>query len=225
VRPTNGGLAFDGNDFTFHGPNDKPMFFDLRAGDRPNASPSLRFLDKDGKPRWRLSVDATGNFRLDNNGTIVPLETADKRTIIGGVAYVDAAGKGTFPGGLNVTSVSGVTSTAVVSNLNADMVDGKHLTLATVPFATTPIFDAGEASTFRMTLTSDVTSSVLSRATAGQLLNFIICQDRTGGRSFRWPSNARGGMLVGTTADKCSVQSFVFDGNNAYATSNGVMNQ
>ena len=37
--------------------------------------------------------------------------------------------------------------------------------------------------------------------------------------------NVRGGMIVGTAASKCSVQSFVFDGTYAYAVSSGVVNE
>lgn len=34
-----------------------------------------------------------------------------------------------------------------------------------------------------------------------------------------------GAMTIGSTASKCSAQSFIFDGTNAYATSAGVTNQ
>ena len=64
--------------------------------------------------------------------------------------------------------------------------------------------------------------ATLSNATAGQTLNFIICQDATGSRTFAWPANILGGMTIGSTASTCSAQSFVFDGTNAYALSSGV---
>jgi hypothetical protein len=225
VRPSPGGLAFDGDDFLFQNHGDHSMYFDLRAGTTINPIQFLRFLDKDGKPRWRISVSAEGNLRFDNGGSLVPLETTGERTVIGGVAYVDERGKGTFPGGVSTSSLSGVTSTAPVPNLNADMVDGQHLTLAKVSFSAAPAFDANKASTFKITLAGGIASSTLSGAASGQLLNFIICQDGAGNHSFQWPSNVKGGMIVGTAASKCSAQTFVFDGTDAYAVSSGVVDE
>src|ERR1700722_2618304 len=180
VRTSPGGLVFDGDDFVFQNHGDHSMFFDLRAGTTVNPIQSLRFLDKDGKPRWRISVSADGNLRVDNSGSLVPLETMGQRTVIGGVAYVDERGKGTFPSGVSTSSLSGVTSTTLVPNLNADMVDGQHLTLAKVSFSAAPMFDASKASTFKITLEGRVASSTLSGAASGQLLNFLICQDGAG---------------------------------------------
>jgi hypothetical protein len=222
VRPGNEGVVFDGGNFLFQRHDDHPMFFDLRSGVTASPDQSLRFLDKDGKTRWRISVNAAGNLKLDNNGALVPLETVGERTVIGGAAYVDKKGKGTFPSGVSTSSLSGLTSTAVVPNLNAEMVNGQHLTLAPMSFSATPTFDAAKANTFKITLAGQVTRSTLSDATPGQMLGFIICQDRGGGHSFRWPSNVRGGMIVDATANKCSVQTFVFDGTEAYALSSGV---
>jgi len=69
-----------------------------------------------------------------------------------------------------------------------------------------------------------VTSSTLSNATTGQQLDFLICQDGTGSRTFVWPTNVLGGMTIGSTLSKCSAQNFIFDGTNAYALSAGVTN-
>jgi hypothetical protein len=96
--------------------------------------------------------------------------------------------------------------------------------LNVVTFSATPTFDALKGNTQKITLTGNVTSSTLSNATAGQSINFIICQDGTGNRTFVWPSNVKGGMTIGSTASKCSAQTFVFDGTNAYALSTGVAN-
>jgi hypothetical protein len=97
--------------------------------------------------------------------------------------------------------------------------------LNTVSFSATPTFDATLGNTQKMTLGGNVTSSTLSNASAGQWLYFIICQDATGGRTFVWPSNVKGGMTIGSAASTCSAQAFIFDGSNAYATSAGVTNQ
>ena len=225
VRTSPDGLVFDGGDFVFQNHSDHATFLDLYSGTTINPSQSLRFLDKDGKPRWRISVSADGDLKVDNNGSLVPLETTGERTVIGGVAYVDGKGKGTFPSGVITSSLSGVTSTAVVPNLNAEMVDGQHLTLAKVGFSAAPKFDASKASTFKIILAGQVTSSMLSGAAPGQLLNFIICQDAVGDHRFQWPSNVRGGMIVGLARSKCSVQSFVFDGTYAYAVWSGIVDE
>ena len=61
-------------------------------------------------------------------------------------------------------------------------------------------------------------------AGAGEEIDFLICQDSTGSRTFVWPTNVKGGMTIGSTASKCSAQAFAFDGSSAYATSPGVTN-
>jgi hypothetical protein len=96
--------------------------------------------------------------------------------------------------------------------------------LNAVTFSASPTFDASLGNTQKITLTGDVTGSTLSNAFAGQQLNFIICQDSSGGHAFAWPSNVKGGMTIGSTASKCSAQSFIFDGSTAYATASGVTN-
>ena len=97
--------------------------------------------------------------------------------------------------------------------------------METVTFSATPTFDCGKGTTHKITLTGNVTSSTLSNCSAGQPVMMIICQDGTGSRTFTWPGTMKGGMTIGSTASKCSAQSFVFDGTNAYATGTGVTNQ
>jgi len=96
--------------------------------------------------------------------------------------------------------------------------------LKVVTFSTTPTFDASLGNTQKITLTANVTSSTLSNATAGQTINFLICQDGTGSRTFVWPTNVKGAMTIGSTLSTCSAQDFIFDGTNAYAVSSGVTN-
>lgn len=54
-----------------------------------------------------------------------------------------------------------------------------------------------------------------------------ICQPAAGGPfTFAWPANVKGGMTIGTTANKCNVQSFKsYDGINLTATSVGIINE
>jgi hypothetical protein len=94
----------------------------------------------------------------------------------------------------------------------------------TVTFSATPTFNASLGNTQKITLTGNVTSSTLSNASTGETINFIICQDATGSRTFVWPTNVKGGMTIGATLSTCSAQDFIFDGTNAYAVSSGVTN-
>jgi hypothetical protein len=52
------------------------------------------------------------------------------------------------------------------------------------------------------------------------MLNWTICQDGTGGRSFVWPTNVVGGFTISSTlnsqASTCYSQNFTYDGTNAY---------
>lgn len=89
-----------------------------------------------------------------------------------------------------------------------------------VSFSTTPTFTATSrtSDSFTITLTDNVTSSTLSTPTTGQLLNFRICQDATGGRTFVWPTGFTGALIPSLTASACTIQSFFWDGTDAILT-------
>jgi hypothetical protein len=166
------------------------------------------------------------NFRTGQGGAVV-----SRLAIANGGAATFSNGDVTISGAykLNTPKIAGVTDTGVVTNLNSDMVDGKHSSafalagFSSVAYSATPTFDAGTASTFKMTLTGDVSSATLANAVAGQMLSFVLCQDAVGNHNFIWPSNVKGGMAVGVQVSKCSAQAFVYDGTQAWAL--GVVNQ
>ncbi len=87
-----------------------------------------------------------------------------------------------------------------------------------VKFSSNPVFDASLGNTQKIILTGSVTRSSLFNATKGETISFVICQDATGGRSFVFPSNVLGAGIIGSIPNKCNVQSFIYDGRNAYAT-------
>ena len=93
--------------------------------------------------------------------------------------------------------------------------------LNSVAFSATPTFDFSKGNTQMITLTGNVTSSTLVNATTGQRLLFVVCQDATGNRTFTWATSVKGGGTIGSTASKCSVQDFVWDG--TYARAVGVV--
>jgi hypothetical protein len=166
------------------------------------------------------------NFRTGQGGTVI-----SRLSIANGGAAAFSNGDVTISGAykLNTPKIAGVTDTGVVTNLNSDMVDGKHSSafalagFSSMAFSATPTFDAGAASSFKMTLTGDVTSATLTNAMVGQMLSFVLCQDGVGNHSFVWPSNVKGGMGVGTQPSRCSAQAFVYDGTQAWAL--GMVNQ
>lgn len=147
------------------------------------------------------------------------------------IATFDKKTGARFEAGISTPKLAGIADSAVVTNLNADMVDGKHASsfalsgFADVSYTATPTFDGGAANTFKIVLKGNVTGSKLTNATVGEQLNFIVCQDSNGGRRFAWPTNVKGGTLLGTKPSTCSAQSFVFDGTNAYALTAGVVDQ
>lgn len=169
---------------------------------------------------------ASINFRTGQGGTLVTrfsIAHNGAATFSNGDVTISGAYK------LNTPKIAGITDLGVVSNLNSDMLDGKHSSgfapggFSSMAYSATPSFDAGAASSFKMTLTGAVTSSALANATAGQVLSFVLCQDGAGNHDFQWPSNMKGGMAIGLEAGKCSAQAFVYDGTQAWAL--GVVNQ
>lgn len=99
-------------------------------------------------------------------------------------------------------------------------------TYNSVAFSATPLYTFGPGdNTFKITLTSNITSSTTASAVAGQKGTFILCQDGTGGRTNVWPTTFKGTMTIGSTLSLCSTQTFIYDGTNFWATSTGNINQ
>jgi hypothetical protein len=128
---------------------------------------------------------------------------------------------------LNILTQTGTGSTSAAPVWQTTAAAGiAPFTFKAVTFSATPAFAYGSgATTFEITLTAPVTSSTVSGAAAGQGATFIICQDVTGSRTFVWPTAFKGAMTIGTTASKCNVQSFMYDGTSYYATAAGLTNQ
>lgn len=120
----------------------------------------------------------------------------------------------------------GISKSQVTSNKKSS---GSSAALVTVAFSTTPTFDASLGNGFKITLTGNVSSATFSNGVAGTIYTFQIIQDGTGGRTFVWPTNIIGGMnltaagLPSIAASAIVVQSFFYDGTNAYAISAGTI--
>lgn len=107
---------------------------------------------------------------------------------------------------------------ACSDNIGTSRTDVRLGSLTTVTFSATPTFDASTAASFKLTLTGNVTSSTLTNAVAGEPVNFEICQDATGGRTFVPPTNVLNMGTIVSTANACSTQEFWFDGSNAVSS-------
>ena len=96
---------------------------------------------------------------------------------------------------------------------------GDAATTPSVSFSATPTFtcNANTSTTFRITLTGNVTSSTLASCATGQLVTFRICQDGSGAHTFVFPTSVLNAGTIDATASACSVQTFVWDGTFAQA--------
>jgi hypothetical protein len=122
--------------------------------------------------------------------------------------------------------ISQGTCISVANNTTVAFTTSCQQSFTPVAFSSTPAFAYGDGvNTFEITLTGNVSSSSVSGAIAGQIANFIVCQDGTGSRTFTWPSSFHGAMTIGSAASKCNAQSFAYDGSAYWATSAGVTAQ
>jgi hypothetical protein len=87
-------------------------------------------------------------------------------------------------------------------------------TINALAFSATPTFAAGPNGIFTMTLTGNVTSSTITGSLTGQIIEFSLCQDGTGGRTFAWPASFLRPPTIVATASACTNASFFYDGTN-----------
>ncbi len=168
---------------------------------------------------------------LMTTGTSVALAQTPLTTL-GDMLYVNSTpGLARLPGNtaaaLTVLTQTGTGSASAAPIWQTTAAAGiAPFTFKSVTFSATPAFAFGSgATTFEITLTGNVTSSTVSGAAAGQSSTFIVCQDATGSRTFAWPASFHGAMTIGTTASKCNVQTFAYDGTTYFATAAGSTNQ
>jgi hypothetical protein len=192
------------------------------SGTRPIVNAVEGDAYSEGASNVSILAGVSGYAQQGGGGTITNMAS------LNAVTNFKSAGTVTNNYGLYVEDESGIgtknygvyTVGPAPSSFGGAVISG----LNTVTFSATPTFDASRGNTQKLTLTGNVTGSTLANAAAGEQINFIICQDGTGGRTFVWPTNIKGGMTIGTTASKCSAQIFVYDGTNAYALSGGMTN-
>jgi hypothetical protein len=88
-----------------------------------------------------------------------------------------------------------------------------------VTYSPTPVFDGSAASSIRMDITGNVTSSTLVNIPPpGTILTFYIVSASPGSFSFAWPTNVFNARNVKTQSDgNLFTQQFISDGGNFYA--------
>lgn len=95
-----------------------------------------------------------------------------------------------------------------------------------VAFIATPTFTPSPVGscTFEMTLTGNVTSSTFTTAGLGpgSIMTFILNQDATGNRTFKYPTSFQGASIVGNFALQTTSQQFLYNGTVFKATGIGV---
>jgi len=105
-----------------------------------------------------------------------------------------------------------------------DGVGGGGTQLTTVIGATSgsvTFVDQSQNQLFQVTLTGDMVGLPISAVgvVPPGVITFQITQDSVGGHAFTWPANAIGGCTIAGAASSTSVQTFIWDGTNAYAIS------
>src|SRR6185437_1233708 len=198
-------------------------------------SPAVPVNARTGTTYTVLDSDNSRLITVNNSTAVtvtLPQAGSANQFVTGWYAYFQNRGTGTVTITPTVSTVDGLASLALTTNQGCLISsDGQNYFsmrgigsaggssnagFTTVTFSATPTFDSSVANTFQITLTGNVTSSTLVNAVAGEILTFIIIQDATGSRSFQWPTNVKTAEVISATANSRSIQSFIFDGTNAY---------
>lgn len=159
--------------------------------------------------------DGTFTFECAGNDTIVPIGTYYAITIRdenGDIAQVNAyrfIGSGSYD--LSLTDPYDPNQPPpplppLITNL-----------LLVVAWSAEMEFPGDIYTTFRTTLSGDVTSSTAPDTVQGNLYTFIIIQDATGGHEFSWPPNFNNASPVNPKPNGITVQTFVMGLSNLIA--------
>jgi hypothetical protein len=139
-----------------------------------------------------------------------------EQMVTAAIQYAKAVGasKVFVPKSMESFNVALVTLDNAVRIVTESQVTGGSSRIGAVTFSATPTFNAGLYDTFEITITANVTSSTLINAKPGMQLIWRIIQSG-GPFTFAWPTNVKGGGVVGSGSN---VQVFeVGLDNNAYA--------
>jgi hypothetical protein len=113
--------------------------------------------------------------------------------------------------GFNMSDADVVALTNILANVVTNQ-DNKP-PIISVPFSSTPVFDASKANGFDFVLNGNVNSSSLINYSIGQVITFVITQGG-GEYTFAPPSNVNNFNPIQTTVSSVTVQSFIVDASN-----------
>lgn len=148
-----------------------------------------------------------------------PLGNSENNEIVIGA---NAVGHGTGTTTVGSTATTDTYIAAGRFRVPGTVINGTN----TVTFSATPNFDFSLGNTQIITLTGSVTGWTVSNIPSGGHVEFVICQDMTGSRTFaNGPASVHGFMTIGSELSKCSAQTFAVNGSAVYATSLGVINE
>lgn len=209
-------------------------------GNSPTTNQWVQYIDNSGVSH--LAQVAFSNLNGSAACGQLPALTGDATTSAGNCATSVGAigghavslggsftmsGAYTFAGALTgATSITFPTSgTLATLGLNT-FTRTQTMNVNTVAHTSSPAFDLSQGNVQYVSAVGENETPSFSNITAGGWWRFILCQNSTGGFTFTWPSSVHGGITIGTTASKCSVQDFSSpDGANLYAENTGVVNQ
>lgn len=151
-----------------------------------------------------------GNGRVTNAMLAGSIATSKLANVQGADSNLLTAGTISGVGApLCTDSVGGATTAGCTASAGGNAANYTNLS-----FSATPTFTAGSntVNSWAIVLSANVTSSTLSGAAGGNILNFKICQNAMGGYSFAWPSGFGNAANIAPTASACTKQSFLWDG-------------
>jgi len=157
-----------------------------------------------------VGADGTFTFTVSPNDTIAPDGTYYTVTVKddnGDIAQVNAYRFLSSPANYDLNSIDPFDPSQPpppIPPLNQ---------LVTLPPAATMVFDGSTYSAIKTTLNGNVTSSTIENMRPGNLYTFIIQQDSTGGHTFAWPTGLHNPVMVDTTANGGTIQTFIADEN------------
>jgi hypothetical protein len=148
-----------------------------------------------------IALTLTGSALLTLAVTGSPITTSGTLALT--VNFANQSPNTFLAGPATGSSVGAVTARAIVPK---DLPGG-----TAVASAASMTFDASVNNSFRIAMSSNVTSSNITNPSARQIITFIIAENATGGFTFVWPSNVRGASNIQTDANGVNVQDFIYD--------------
>lgn len=168
----------------------------------------------------------TGDTTVSAGGCVTVTSSIGGKAVTLGGAFTMSGGftfTGTITGNTTVTyPTSGTLAILGLNTFTATQTDAVN----TVASGATPAFNLALGNVQYVSALAINASPSVTNITTGGRWRFVVCNNGTGNFTWTWPASFHGGATIGTTASKCTVQTFTSpDGTNIYAESTAVINQ